>query len=157
MARAYVNARVYTMKNEGDTVEAFIIEDGKFFFCGSSDEAMRLIRAGRESGIWPDAEIVDLHGKCVLPGLIDDHQHVQTYARGLLKVDLTDACSIGEVKDLIRAQAEKTAPGKLILGSGFDQTKFAEHRLPTRWDLDEAAPANPVVITRYCLHINIAN
>ena len=68
MARAYVNARVYTMKNEGDTVEAFIIEDGKFFFCGSSDEAMRLIRAGRESGIWPDAEIVDLHGKCVLPG-----------------------------------------------------------------------------------------
>lgn len=157
MARAYVNARVYTMKNEGDTVEAFIIEDGKFFFCGSSDEAMRLIRAGRESGIWPDAEIVDLHGKCVLPGLIDDHQHVQTYARGLLKVDLTDACSVGEVKDLIRAQAEKTAPGKLILGSGFDQTKFAEHRLPTRWDLDEAAPANPVVITRYCLHINIAN
>ena len=157
MARAYVNARVYTMKNEGDTVESFIIEDGKFFFCGSSDEAMRLIRAGRESGIWPDAEIVDLHGKCVLPGLIDDHQHVQTYARGLLKVDLTDACSIGEVKVLIRAQAEKTAPGKLILGSGFDQTKFAEHRLPTRWDLDEAAPANPVVITRYCLHINIAN
>lgn len=157
MARAYVNARVYTMKNEGDTVEAFIIEDGKFFFCGSSDEAMRLIRAGRESGIWPDAEIVDLHGKCVLPGLIDDHQHVQTYARGLLKVDLTDARSVGEVKALVRAQAEKTAPGKLILGSGFDQTKFAEHRLPTRWDLDEAAPANPVVITRYCLHINIAN
>ena len=157
MARAYVNARVYTMKNEGDTVEAFIIEDGKFFFCGSSDEAMRLIRAGRESGIWPDAEIVDLHGKCVLPGLIDDHQHVQTYARGLLKVDLTDARSIDEVKALVRAQAEKTAPGKLILGSGFDQTKFAEHRLPTRWDLDEAAPANPVVITRYCLHINIAN
>ena len=157
MAKAYVNARVYTMKNEGDTVEAFITEDGKFFYCGSSDEAMRLIRAGKESGIWPDAEIVDLHGKCVLPGLIDDHEHVQTYARGLLKVDLTDARSIDEVKALVRAQAEKTAPGKLILGSGFDQTKFAEQRLPARWDLDEAAPANPVVITRYCLHINIAN
>ena len=157
MTKAYVNAKAYTMKNEGDSVEAFIIENGRFFFCGSSDEALRLIRAGRESGIWPDAEIVDLHGKCVLPGLIDDHQHVQTYARGLLKVDLSGARSIGEVKDRIREQAERTAPGKLILGSGFDQTKFAEQRLPTRWDLDEAAPANPVVITRYCLHINIVN
>lgn len=157
MAKAYVNAKVYTMKNEKDTVEAFIIENGRFFYCGSSGEAIRLIRAGRESGIWPDAEIVDLHGKCVLPGLIDDHEHVQTYARSLLNVDLTDARSIGEVKERIRAQAERTAPGRLILGSGFDQTRFAEQRLPTRWDLDEAAPANPVIITRYCLHINIAN
>lgn len=157
MAKAYVNAKVYTMKNEKDTVEAFIIENGRFFYCGSSGEAIRLIRAGRENGIWPDAEIVDLHGKCVLPGLIDDHEHVQTYARSLLKVDLTDARSIGEVKERIRAQAERTAPGRLILGSGFDQTRFAEQRLPTRWDLDEAAPANPVIITRYCLHINIAN
>ena len=157
MTRAYINAKAYTMKNEGDTIEAFIIENGRFTFCGSSSEALRLIRAGKESGIWPDAEIVDLCKKCVLPGLIDDHQHVQAYARSLLKVDLSAARSIREVQDLLRAQAAKTAPGRLILGSGFDQTKFAEQRLPTRRDLDEAVSANPVVITRYCLHINIAN
>ena len=61
MAKAYVNAKAYTMKSEGETVESFIVEDGKFFFCGSSDETVRLIRAGKESGIWPDAEIIDLH------------------------------------------------------------------------------------------------
>lgn len=144
---AYVNGRFYTMRREGETVEAVVIRDGKFLYCGETAEALRL------SG----GNAVDLGGRTVLPGLIDDHQHVQAYARNLLKVDLSGARSIGEVQALLRQRAETTPAGKLILGSGFDQTRFSEGRLPTRWDLDRAAPDHPVVITRYCLHIHVAN
>ena len=66
---AYVNGTVYTMKAEGDTVSAFVVNDGKFVYCGSDDEARRL--AG-------DGKVIDLHGAAVLPGLIDTHQHLFT-------------------------------------------------------------------------------
>ena len=144
---AYVHGRFYTMHTPGDTVEAVVVRNGTFLYCGTREEALRL--AGDN---W-----VDLGGKTVLPGLIDDHQHVQTYARNLMKVDLSGARSIGEVQSLLRDRASRTPKGKLILGTGFDQTRFAEGRLPTRRDLDQAAPDHPVVITRYCLHINVAN
>ena len=144
---AYVHGRFYTMRTPGDTAEAVVVRNGTFLYCGTREEALRL--AGDN---W-----VDLGGKTVLPGLIDDHQHVQTYARNLMKVDLSGARSIGEVQSLLRDRASRTPKGKLILGTGFDQTRFAEGRLPTRWDLDQAAPDHPVVITRYCLHINVAN
>ena len=134
------------MRTPGDTAEAVVVRNGTFLYCGTREEALRL--AGDN---W-----VDLGGKTVLPGLIDDHQHVQTYARNLMKVDLSGARSIGEVQSLLRDRASRTPKGKLILGTGFDQTRFAEGRLPTRWDLDQAAPDHPVVITRYCLHINVA-
>ncbi|QNL43988.1 amidohydrolase [Oscillibacter hominis] len=144
---AFINGRFYTMREEGETCQAVAVRDGKFIYCGSNEKAAELAKGN----------VVDLKGKTVLPGFIDDHQHVQAYARNLLKVDLTDACSIEDVKERVRVQAAKVGPGKLILGSGFDQTKFSEKRLPTRWDLDAAAPQNPVVVTRYCLHVNVAN
>ena len=144
---AYINGRFYTMRVPGETVEAVVVRDGVFLYCGNRTEALRL------SG----GNCVDLGGRTVLPGLIDDHQHVQTYARNLMKVYLSGARSIEDVQALIHRRAAQTPPGKLILGTGFDQTKFTEDRLPTRWDLDRAAPDHPVVITRYCLHINVAN
>lgn len=144
---AYINGRFYTMREEGEICQAVAVGGGRFLYCGSKEEALALAH-GR---------VVDLGGRTVLPGLIDDHQHVQAYARSLLKVDLSDAHCMEEVKHKICSQAAKAPKGKLILGSGFNETRFVPSRLPTRLDLDEAAPENPVVITRYCLHIHVAN
>ena len=46
------------------------------------------------------------------------------------------------------AKAAKAAPGEWIMGAGWIESQFAERRLPSRWDLDEAAPDNPVLLTR---------
>ena len=157
MATAYVNAKAYTMRREGEWVEAFVVENGRFLYCGTSAEAERIVREGRAAGAWHNAEVVDLGGRCVLPGLIDDHEHLQTYARNMLKIDLSGARSIADIQALVRERAAQTPAGQLILGTGFDHEKFDSRRLPTRFELDEAAPEHPVVITRYCLHINVAN
>ncbi len=54
-------------------------------------------------------------------------------------------------------KAERLRPGEWIEGRGWDQAKLAEHRYPTRWDLDNAAPENPVILTRTCGHIAVVN
>ena len=56
--------------------------------------------------------------------------------------------TLDELKAAVAAKAAKAAPGEWILGAGWIESQFAERRLPTRWDLDEAAPDNPVCLTR---------
>lgn len=150
MDTAYLNGTIYTMKEENDKCSAFVVRDGKFLYCGDNEEAEKIARAGNGS-------VVDLKGAVVLPGLIDTHQHVFAYARDLMKLNLKSARSMEELKEMIRRRAEKTPKGQWILGTGFDQEAFDRPVLPTRRDLDEACPDHPLIITRYCLHINVAN
>ena len=86
---AYINASVYTMEKEGDKCSAFVVEDGKFVYCGTDEEARALAD-----------EVVDLGGKTVLPGLIDTHQHLGfdneffTDTKEMpTKFDLDEACA----------------------------------------------------------------
>lgn len=148
MTTAYVNGIVYTMKAEGDRCSAFVVEGNRFLYCGTDEEARRL--AG--------GNVVDLHGATVLPGMIDTHQHLFAYARDRLKLNLKKAESFGQLLELIRRRGEETPDGEWILGTGFDHEKFTDRKvLPTREDLDRVCPNNPLIITRYCLHVNVAN
>ncbi|MBR0173126.1 MAG: amidohydrolase [Lachnospiraceae bacterium] len=143
---AYTGGIVYTMEREGETVSAFVVENGRFVYCGDDETAKSLAD-----------EQVDLKGAVVMPGMIDTHQHLYAYSRNLTKVNLEKARSVRDIKEMLAARAKETKKGEWILGMGFDHEKFDEHRLPTRYELDEACPDNPVVITRYCLHVNVAN
>ena len=146
---AYVNGTVYTMKAEGDTVSAFVVNDGKFVYCGSDDEARRL--AG-------DGEVIDLHGAAVLPGLIDTHQHLFTYARNLTKLELSKATSLKQMQDMLREYAKDVPKGEWILGVGYNNENFTDNKaMPTKEDIDAVCPDHPVVLSRYCLHWSTAN
>ena len=106
---------------------------------------------------YPGSDVVNLEGKTVFPGFIDSHIHlVQT---GFLKVnlDLTPVKSIKELKDLIRADVKNKKPGEWVIGSSFDDNKFADNKVPDKSDLDEVAPNNPVFIIRVCTHLMVAN
>ncbi|WP_415930011.1 amidohydrolase [Zhenpiania hominis] len=148
MKKAYVNGTIYTMKEEYDTCSAFVVEDGRFIYCGDDREA-RILAA--------DGELEDLHGQTVLPGFTDTHQHLLAYARDLEKVHLEHASSIDELKAMIKEKVQTLKPGEWIQGAGFDHEKFHPPVLPTKEDLDAVAPNNPVLITRYCLHTHVAN
>ena len=146
MKTAYVNGVIYTMREEGETIPAFVVEDGEFICCGSNEEAKAIAD-----------EVVDLGGKTVLPGFIDTHQHLYSYAKDLTKLDLKGTKSLEELQERIVKKAATLQPGEWIQGTGFDHEDFPVKELPTRWDLDKAAPENPVLITRYDLHINCSN
>ena len=95
---AYINASVYTLEKEGDKCSAFVVEDGKFVYCGTDEEARALAD-----------EVVDLGGKTVLPGLIDTHQHLYSSASNLVKLTLDKVRSMKELKEVVREYA-KTVP-----------------------------------------------
>lgn len=59
MATAYINGKIYTMKAEGDLCSAIVVEDGKFLYCGTDEEAKRIAEGG---------EVVDLHQAPVAAG-----------------------------------------------------------------------------------------
>ncbi len=132
------NANVITVDADFSSADAVAIADGRFVAVGSNDVVRAL--AG------PDTRMIDLQGRTVVPGLADGHLHNGGGGPG---VDLSRARSLADVKAAIAARAAETEVGEIIVtNSDWHEAQLAEHELPLRRDLDEAAPDHPVVVVR---------
>jgi predicted amidohydrolase YtcJ len=65
--------------------------------------------------------------------------------------------SIADLRREVRRRALRADGGEWIWGQGYDDTRLAERRHPTRDDLDEPSAGRPVVLTRVCGHMCVAN
>lgn len=104
---------------------------------------------------YKSANMVDLGGKVLMPGFIDSHTHLR--GRPQRYVDLTKTRSIEELKAQVSAKAVELGAGEWITGDGWSEDVMAELRRPLRNDLDQAAPDNPVLLTRAGGHSAVAN
>ncbi len=104
---------------------------------------------------YKSANTIDLSGKVLMPGFIDSHTHLR--GRPQRYVDLTKTRSIEELKGQVRTKAIELGSGEWITGYGWSEDVMAELRRPLRNDLDEAAPDNPVLLTRAGGHSAVAN
>jgi predicted amidohydrolase YtcJ len=104
-----------------------------------------------------DTQWIDLDGKLVLPGMMDVHFHYYEWAMGRLNLNLAGLRSFQELIDLVKSAASEKPAGDWILGQGFNEADWPENRMPTRDDLDAAAPAHPVVLWRCDLHLAVVN
>ena len=141
---ALVNGKISTALEGQDEVQALLYEDGRICEIGSDSRILDAI-GGRESG---SAYVVDLGGRTAIPGFVDSHNHVLSAATLLEGVNCFGLKTIDELKAAVAAKAAQAEPGEWIIGAGWIESQFAERRLPNRWDLDEAAPDNPVCLTR---------
>ena len=142
------NARVHTMTSALARGEAFVVAEGKFVFVGSNQEVALFA---------PDAPVVDLRGKTVVPGFCDAHLHLFMYGAGLLRTaDLVGAASLDVLFSRLADHAAHDQ-GSFLLARGFDQSKLAEGRFPTRTELDTIAPKRPLLVTRICGHAMVVN
>ena len=92
-------------------------------------------------------QIVDLGGRTVIPGLIDNHTHfVRTaQAPGPFIEGLEAADSIKALQAALAVAARKAEPGEWLAAiGGFTPGQFAERRMPTRLELSAAVPDHPV-------------
>ena len=101
------------------------------------------------------SEIVDLEGKMLMPGFVDSHTHIR--GRPNHYIDLTEAGSVAEIRELVEAKAAEVGEGNWVTGYGWSEDQLTEARRPLRDDLDAAAPDNPVILTRAGGHSAVAN
>ncbi len=147
----FFNCEVLTMDPKVPSASAFAITADRFHGVGSKEEIFK--QAGSET------EMVDLHGKTVIPGFIESHSHPSLYAMTLLQADCRTPPNknVEAVKVQIRQMADAAGSGVWVRGWGFDDTLIAEKRHLTRADLDAAAPDNPVFISHTSGHLAYVN
>lgn len=140
------NAKVVTLDAHDTVAEAIAVS------------GYRLLEVGPDAAvarhIGPATRVVDLGRRTVVPGLIDGHAHMDREALRGVFPSLGRVRSIGEIKAGIAELARTKPPGEWIVTMPIGDPPFytglpqmlAEQRWPTRHDLDEAAPRNPVYI-----------
>lgn len=138
----FIKGRVLTLDAAGTEVEAIAVRDGRIVATGSTRELRKL--AG------PRTEVVDLQGRTVLPGFVDGHAHTALAVRMIeryLDGRFATTPSVAVLLEKVAARASTTPAGQwlIVAGSSSSQTRFAEKRLPTRAELDQAAPNVPVM------------
>ena len=143
-----VNGTVHTMDPSRPRASAVAIRAGRILAVGG--EELREL-AGSHT------QVVELEGRCVLPGLTDSHVHLSWFALGLQQLDLTGVRSLEEMLDRVAERVRTTPAGEWVLGRGWDQELWPEPRFPTAADLDRAAPHHPVALTAKSGHALVAN
>ena len=135
-----LGGKVLTVDDDFSVAEAVAIAGDRILGVGGSAEILNL--AG------PATQIIELEGRTVIPGLIDNHSHMTSAAREWSRsVRLEGALSREEALARIAARAVEAAPGAWIFAlRGWVPEQFLDRPGPfTREELDQAAPANPVL------------
>ncbi len=130
------------------SAESILLKDGLISVVG---DYRSLRNADRRS------EVIDLEGRTIMPGVIDSHVHLLQTGYLKTQLDLKGASGIDDIKLRVKKAAENKQPGEWIIGRGWDESEFSIPVPPNRWDLDQAAPCNPVFLIRVCTHVFIAN
>ncbi|CAI0936744.1 N-substituted formamide deformylase precursor [Serratia quinivorans] len=134
------NGKFHTVDREQPTAQAVAIRDGKFLAVGNENEVMQ--HAG------PETQVIDLHGHTAVPGLNDSHLHL---IRGGLNYNLElrweGVPSLADALRMLKEQALRTpSPQWVRVVGGWTEFQFAERRMPTLDEINQAAPDTPVFI-----------
>lgn len=140
-----LDGNIITVDPKDTLAEAVAIKDGHILAVGSTKEMSRL--AG------PKTRLIHLAGKSVLPGFIDAHTHIEGIAafHRMLDIHAPPLKGVDEILQKVKEAAAKAKSGEWIVGAGgWGQP------IPTREQIDQVAPNNPVVL-RESAHVQTLN
>ena len=142
---------IYTANDTQPIVEAVTVKNSK------------IIYAGDAKGDWCKSKtskhrrIVDLKGAAMYPGLTDGHGHLIGIGLREMTLNLEGTKSVKDLQNRLASEVKNTPKGETIYGRGWIETHWPEKRFPNRYDLDEIAPDNPVILERADGHAVVVN
>lgn len=140
-----IGGRFYSSSSPDAT--AMAVSDGTVVWLGAE-------RPGR--ALHPEAEVIDLDGAFVAPAFVEPHVHVTALGLQLTGLDLAATRSVTELLDAVRAHAA-AHPDGVILGDGWDETRWPEGRPPTPEEIDAVCPGRRVYLARIDAHSAVAS
>lgn len=143
------DARIHTVDATHPQAAAMAVRDGRIVFVGSEREAMNLRG--------PKTHVLDLDGRTVIPGMIDAHAHLLGLGQGLQTVDLRGTRSLEAIIARVVERRAATAPGRWIVGRGWDQNDWADTRFPEHAALSAKSGEHPVLLERVDGHAVLVN
>ena len=147
-----INANIITLDPFCPQAAWVAIENDKIVATGSGKDWKHL--KNQNTGL------IDCSGKTVIPGLIDAHLHLVSYAKSCVTPDLSpgkNVHSISDIQSIIHNCSQNRPPGQWIFCRGYNEFYLAEKRHPDRWDLDNATPDHPVRLTHRSGHAHVLN
>lgn len=142
------NAKIHSMDENGSTLQAMAIRDGRIIELGPERQILNRYKA---------KEHYDAQGRSVYPGFIDGHCHFFGYGLNKQKADLSGAKSWEEVLARMVEYAKNNPEKTWLLGRGWDQNLWDVKEFPGRKELDRIFPDRPVLLQRVDGHAAIAN
>ena len=153
-----INGKVITVDKDFSIKQAIAVKDGWIVAVGTNGDVQKF--AGRNT------QVIDLKGKLILPGINESHGHTAAFAsvRPPFAIDARypTVKSMADIKAAVTAKVKTLKPGQWIRGRGWNTEYLEEFKndpkgLPTKKDLDEVAPDNPVILTDWSGHAVWAN
>jgi len=135
------NGKVITVDERFTIAQALAVRGDRIVAVGTNQEI------GQMAG--PNTRRIDLRGRSVIPGLIDNHMHLLRGASTWIKeVRWDGVTSRKQAVEMLKARAKAAKPGDWIYNmGGWTHQQFADDPKPfTREELDQIAPANPVAL-----------
>jgi predicted amidohydrolase YtcJ len=134
------NAKVTTLDRIKPEVEAVALQSGLISAIGTNSEVLALRG--------PKTQTIDLGGRRVIPGLNDSHLHL---IRGGLNFNMElrwdGVPSLADALRMLKDQARRTPPPQWVrVVGGWTEFQFAERRMPTLEEINDAAPDTPVFV-----------
>ena len=134
------SGKVATVDEKFSIHEAVAVKGGKIVFVGSDQQI--------EKYIGNNTKIIDLHGKLVLPGLIDSHAHLLSLGDELSFLNISGTESYQEIVQRVAEKVKTVKPGEWIVGGRWDQNDWEVKEFPSHEPLSKVSPNNPVYLRR---------
>src|SRR5688572_1124988 len=135
------NGKIITVDDRFTIAQAVAVRGDRIVAVGTNQDITRLAGANTRR--------IDLRGRSVVPGMIDNHAHFQEEgAYWALELRFDGVDSRKQALEMIRAKAKEKKPGEWVYNlGGWSPDQFTDNKKPfTREELDQVAPDNPVFL-----------
>jgi predicted amidohydrolase YtcJ len=134
----FVNGEVYTVDAARTWAQAVAVRAGRIVAVGTADDMAQLIGHA--------TEVVDLHGRMLLPGFQDAHVHPVSSGLEMLRCDLNDVPGLDGYLRAVGDYAAANPSEPWILGGGWAMDEFPGG-CPRKQDLDRIVADRPVFLS----------